>query len=88
MRLCHCFTISGHVIRLDPGGRRVKNRVGTGNVAAFIPEEGAQKSAYKTREQRGINIIGSWGEPMGKRAAVQGRPFALVRAYAANTHQS
>ncbi len=24
---------------------------------------------------------------MGKRAAVQGRPFALVRAYAANTHQ-
>ncbi len=24
---------------------------------------------------------------MGKRAAVQGRPLALVRAYAANTHQ-
>ncbi len=41
----------------------------------------------QTREQHGINIIGSRGDPMGKRAAVQGRPFALVRVYAANTHQ-
>ncbi len=41
----------------------------------------------QTREKRGINIIGSGGEPMGKRAAVQGWPFALVHAYAANTHQ-
>ncbi len=66
------------LIRLDPGGgRRVKSRIRTGNVAALIPEN----STYKIREQRGINIIGSWGEPMGKRAAVQGRPFALVHAY-------
>ncbi len=26
------------------------------------------------------------GEPMRERAAVQGQPFALVYAYAANTH--
>ncbi len=27
------------------------------------------------------------GEPMRKRAAVQGQPFALVHAHAANTYQ-
>ncbi len=36
----------------------------------------------QSHEQRG-----SLGEPMGKREAVQGRPFALVRAYADNTPQ-
>ncbi len=51
---------------------RVKDRIRAEGVAAFITEES---------KQRGINVIGSWGEPMEKRAAVQGRPFALVRAY-------
>ncbi len=45
------------------------------------------KSAHKTCEQRGINTIGSSGEPMGKRAAVQGWQFALEHACAANTYQ-
>ncbi len=46
------------------------------------------KNCIQTRELRGINIIGSWGgEPIGKRAPVQGWPFALVHAFAANTHQ-
>ncbi len=65
----------------------MKSRVRTGNVAAFIPENSALKKCMQTREQRGINNIGSWGEPMGKRAPVQGWPFALAHAYAANTHQ-
>ncbi len=38
----------------------------------------------QTREQRGINIIGSGGEPMGKHAAASGSPFALVHACATN----
>ncbi len=75
------------LMRLDPGGRRVKSRIRTGNVVAFIAEEKRIKSAYKTRDQRGIDIIGRWGEPMGKRAPVQGWPFALVHACAAYTHQ-
>ncbi len=45
------------------------------------------KKCIQSREQRGTNVIGSWGKPMGMRAAVQGRPFAFVRAHAANTHQ-
>ncbi len=31
------------LMRLNPGGRRVKSRIRTGNVAAFIPEESALK---------------------------------------------
>ncbi len=73
------------MIRLDPGGRRVNSRIRTGKRAAFIPER--IKRAYKNREQHGIDIIGIWGEPVGKRAPVQGWPFALVHACAANTHQ-
>ncbi len=46
----------------------------------------AHEKSIQTREQRGINVIGSWGEPTGKRAAVQGRLSALVHVYAANTH--
>ncbi len=40
------------------------------------------KKCIQPREQRGMNVIGSWGEPLGKRAAVQGRQFALVHTYA------
>ncbi len=47
------------LIRLDPGGRRSER--------SRVYSRGKRiKSAYKTREQRGIDIIGSWGEPMGK----------------------
>ncbi len=74
-----CFNLRCQLMRLDPGGRRVKSRFRIGNVAAFISEERVQKC---------IQNIGSWGEPMGKRAPVQGWPFALVHACAANTHQT
>ncbi len=51
------------MMRLDSGGRRVKSRIRTGHVYY----RGKRiKSAYKTREQRGINIIGSRGEPIGR----------------------
>ncbi len=33
------------LIRLDQGGRRVKSRVRTGNVTAFIPENSTYKHA-------------------------------------------
>ncbi len=71
------------VIRLDPGGRRVKNRIRTGNVAAFIPENSAYNHASSVES---ISLVAG-GEPMGRCAAVQGWPFALVHACAANTHQ-
>ncbi len=35
------LTEAYQMIRLDPGGRRVRSRIRTGNVAAFIPEESA-----------------------------------------------
>ncbi len=47
VRTCSCvaqlrLTDDRHqLIRLDLGGRRVKSRIRTGNVAAFIPEESA-----------------------------------------------
>ncbi len=43
------------MIRLDPGGRRVKSRIRAGNVAAFI----AEQSAYKmdTKHASGVESI-------------------------------
>ncbi len=76
----HRFYSHFFLIRLDPGGRRIR----TGNVAAFIPEKNALKSAYKhVSSVESISLVAG-GEPMGKHAAVQGRSFALVHAYAAS----
>ncbi len=69
---------------LVPGGERVKSRIRAGN--ANYKEMRIEKRK-QSREHCEINIIGSWGEPMRKHAAVQDWPFALVRAYAANTRQ-
>ncbi len=73
-------------MRLGPGGGRVKDQFRAGNVAAFTTKGSAHKKCMQSREQLGVNIIGSWAKPMGKRAAVQGRPFALVHALSANAH--
>ncbi len=40
-----------------------------------------------TKRASSVESISFGKYPIGKRAAVQGRPFALVRAYAATTHQ-
>ncbi len=74
------------MIRLDPGGRRVKSRIRTGSVAAFFQRK-VHKKVYTITRAAWNQYHGSWGQPMGKRTTVQGRPFALVRAYAAYTHQ-
>ncbi len=50
----------------------------TGNVAAFIPGNSAYKHASSVES---ISLVA--GEPIGRRAAVQGWPFGLVHAYAA-----
>ncbi len=75
------------LVRLDPMERHVKCQFRAEIIAANIVEKKRIKKCKQTSEQRRSNAIGRWVEPIGTRAAVQGRPFALVRAYAANTHQ-
>ncbi len=53
-------------------------------MAVFIP---AQKSAFNHASSVELMSLVAGGEPMGKRAAVQGRPFASVHTYEANTPQ-
>ncbi len=72
------------MIRLDPGERHVKRR---DNTRVYCREKRITK-CIQTSEQHGSNAVGSLGEPMGKRAVVQGQPLALVHAYAANTHHT
>ncbi len=55
-----CFNLRCQLIRLDPGGRRASSELGQGTQPRLF-QRMAHKSAYKTREQRGINISGSWG---------------------------
>ncbi len=53
-----------------------------------VTENSALKSAYKHASSVGLmSLVAGW-EPMGKRAAVQGRPLVLVHAYAANEKKS
>ncbi len=67
---------------LTPGGRRLKDQIRAERISPFIAEESAYKDASSVES---ISLVA--GEPMGRHAAVQGWPFALVHAYAANTHQ-
>ncbi len=72
------------LIRLDPGGRRVKSRVRTGNVTAFIPENSAYKHASSVRLMPLVDGGSQWESAQLFKVG----PFALVKAYAVNTHRS
>ncbi len=48
-------------------------------MAAGIAQKLRTKQCTQTREQRLSNAFGNLAEPMGKRAAVQGRPIERVR---------
>ncbi len=52
----------------------------------YASQPNSNRACILPSEQRGSNAIGSLGEPIRKRVAVQGRPFALVHAYAVSMH--
>ncbi len=52
-------------VRLDPGGRRVKDHIRADRTAAFITEESTYKTCIQTIEQRGIKVTGRWGSQWG-----------------------
>ncbi len=48
------------MIRLDHGGRRVKSRIRTGNVAAFIPENSAYNHAISVESISSVAGGSQW----------------------------